>query len=90
MDLFAGAAGQGILEAAAYFVGKAVAFVFLPHLGVESLHQQKSMPFSWTSRNFTYRKDGRRFLYTESIQLIGAAVLLACGVGLALMLHYAT
>jgi hypothetical protein len=90
MDLFAGAAGQGIFETAAYVVGKAVAFAFLPHLGIEPLQHQKSMPFSWASRNLTYRKDGRRFLYTESIQLIGTAVLLTCAVGLALMVHYAT
>ena len=90
MDLFAGAAGQGIFEGTAYFVGKAVAFAFLPHLGVEPLHHQKSMPFSWANRNFTYRKDGRSFLYTESIQLIGTAVLLMCGVGLALVVRYAT
>ena len=90
MEFFGSAAAQGFFEAAAYFVGRAVASAFLPHIGVEPLKSQKSMPFSWTSRNFTYQRDGRRFLYTESIQFIGTIALLICGVGLALMVHYAT
>jgi hypothetical protein len=90
MEFWGGFAAQGVFEGTAYLVGKAVASVLLPHLGIEPLEKQKSMPFSWTGRGFTYQRAGARFLYTESIQFIGTIVLLTCGLGLVLMVRYAT
>jgi hypothetical protein len=80
---------QGLLEGIAYFVGKAIAFVFLPHLGIEPLKRQKSMPSSWKWRGLTYTKGGKRYLYTESIELIGVITLLLVGFGALAMARYA-
>ena len=79
---------EGILQVAAYGLGRTLAAFFLPHLGIEPLEKQKSIPrCKW--RGFTYEKSGRRFLYTESIQLLGWAVLLFVGIGFAIMIHNA-
>ena len=80
--------GQVILEVVAYGIGKAVAIILLPHFFIEPLTEQRSMP-PWKWRGFTYRKDGRRYLYTEAIQLLGLAVLLACTIGALAVAHYA-
>jgi len=80
--------GQGIFEVACYGLGKTIAIFFLPHLGIEPLEKQKSMP-PWKWRGFTYEKSGRRFLYTESIQLLGLGIILVLGVGVAVAISNA-
>ena len=65
--------GQFIFEVLAYGTGKIFALVFVPHIGIEPFDQQRSAP-RWKWRGFSYLKGGRRFLYTESIQLLGLGV----------------
>jgi hypothetical protein len=77
---------QVVFEFAAYAVGKGTAFIFLPHLGIEPLKKQKSMP-PWRWRGFTYEQNGRRHLYTEAIQLLGLAVLFVIGIGIVAMVR---
>jgi len=79
---------EGIFQVASYGLGKTMAVFFLPHLGIEPLEKQKSMP-PWKWRGFTYEKSGRRFLYTESIQLLGLSIILLLGIGLALAISNA-
>jgi len=62
--------------------------LFLPHLGIEPLSKQKSMP-RWKWRGFTYMQSGRRYLYTESVQLLGLAIVMVLIVGFAIMIHNA-
>ncbi len=65
--------GQFIFEVLAYGTGKIFALVLVPHIGIEPFEQQRSAP-RWKWRGFSYLKGGRRFLYTESIQLLGLGV----------------
>ena len=65
--------GQFIFEVLAYGTGKIFALVFIPRLGIEPLERQRSAP-RWKWRGFSYLKGDRRFLYTESIQLLGIVV----------------
>jgi hypothetical protein len=61
---------QGIFEVLLYGTGKVVCMLFLPHLGIEPFEKQKPMPrFKWWA--FTYVKNDRRFLHTESVQFVG-------------------
>lgn len=79
---------QFILEVLAYGVGRAVAAVFLPHFSVESLGMQKSMaPWKW--RGFSYKHGSKKFLYTESIQVLGVATMLLVGAAIYLIAQYA-
>jgi hypothetical protein len=73
-------------ELACYAIGKSAAILVLPRLGIEPLEKQKPMP-AWKWRGFTYEKSGRRYLYTESIQLLGFAVLSLIGVGVVVMVR---
>jgi len=57
----------------AYFTGRAVVAVFLPHLQVEPFDRQRNMPRRWNHKRFTYDKSGKRCLYMESIEMIGSA-----------------
>jgi hypothetical protein len=60
----------------------------LPHLAIEPLEKQKSMSrFKWVP--FTYTKDNRRFLYTESVQVIGLAFWVIVGLWVLIILKYA-
>ena len=65
--------GQFIFEVLAYGTGKIFALVLVPHIGIEPFDQQRSAP-RWKWRGFSYLKGDRRFLYTESIQLLGLGV----------------
>ncbi|MBB6096443.1 multidrug transporter EmrE-like cation transporter [Povalibacter uvarum] len=79
---------QFIFEVLAYGIGKIVAAMFLPHLKIEPLRMQKSIaPWKW--RGFTYKRGSGRFLYTESVQLIGVVSLLVIGLGIYLMVRFA-
>jgi hypothetical protein len=71
-------------EVASYAIGKATAVLLLPHLGIEPLEKQKGMP-PWKWRGFTYQRSARRYLYSETIQLLGAVVLLVLGTGIVAM-----
>jgi hypothetical protein len=71
---------QAGFEFACYAIGKVTAIFLFPQLSIEPLKKQKSMP-PWRWRGFTYRQSGCRYLYTESIQLLGLAVLLVVGIG---------
>lgn len=79
---------EGIFQVAIYGIGKGMAMFFLPHLGIEPLEKQKSMP-PWKWRGFTYEKSGRRFLYTESLQLLGFVVLFLVGIGIVVLVRNA-
>lgn len=79
---------QGVFEVACYGVGKMMAIIFLPHIGIEPLEKQKAMP-PWKWRGLTYEKSGKRFLYTESLQLLGLAMLIILGIGLILVMRHA-
>jgi hypothetical protein len=65
--------GQFLFEVLAYGTGKICALVLVPHIGIEPFEQQRSAP-RWKWRGFSYLKGGRRFLYTESIQLLGLGI----------------
>ena len=80
--------GEVILEGLAYGVGRPVVAVFLPHLRVEPIAKQKSAS-GWKWRGFTYKRGSHRYLYIESIQLIGLATLLLLTAAAAIMLRYA-
>jgi len=62
-----------VFEIVAYGVGRAVLMVFAPHVGVET--QTKSPDRSWSWRGWSFIRDGKRYLYIESVQLIGLAVI---------------
>lgn len=62
--------GQFVFEVLAYGTGKLFALLFIPRMGIEPLEQQRSAP-RWKWRGFSYLKGDRRFLFTESIQLLG-------------------
>jgi hypothetical protein len=80
--------GQFLFESLAYGVGKAVAVVFLPHLKIAPLQKQKSMP-PWKWRAFAYERGSHRYLYTESIQLLGLRALILIGLVLIVVVGYA-
>ena len=80
--------GQFLFESVAYGVGKAIAVVFLPHLKIAPLQKQKSMP-RWKWRGFTYKRGSHRYLYTESIQLLGLCALILIGLALIVAVAYA-
>ena len=80
--------GEASLEGLAYGVGRAVVAMFLPHLSVEPFVKQKSAS-GWKWRGFTYKRGSHRYLYIESIQLIGLAALLLLGAAAAIMMRYA-
>lgn len=70
---------QFVFEVLAYGTGRAFAFLLVPRLGVEPIERQRSAP-RWKWRGaFTYQIGNRRFLYTESIQLLGIGVWLVVG-----------
>jgi len=69
---------RALLEVLAYGTGKVFAQALVPHLGIEPFERQQSTP-AWKWRGLTYAKGNRRFLYTESIQLLGLGVWLIVG-----------
>jgi hypothetical protein len=68
-----------LFEVLLYGTGKVFARVLLPHLGIEPLERQRST-LAWKWLGFTSSKDNRRYLYTESIQVLGLLVWLFVGV----------
>jgi hypothetical protein len=80
--------GQFLFQSLAYGVGKVIAAVFLPNLKIEPLQKQESMP-PWKLRGFTYERGSQRYLYTESIQLLGICTLVLVALVAILMVHYA-
>lgn len=76
------------LELISYPVGRVCAAFLLPWLSVEPLHKQKSAP-RWKWRGFTYKRNNRTCLYTESVQLLGALTMLLPVVVFALIRHAA-
>ena len=89
MSFFGELLAQVGFELASYAIGKGTAVLLLPQLGIEPLEKQKSMP-PWKWRGFTYAQNGRRYLYTETIQLLGLAVLLVTGIGVVAMVRSIT
>ena len=77
---------EAILQVIAYWLGRSVAMLIMPTIGIEPFHKQQQEP-RWNWRGFTYMKSGKRFLYTESIQLLGLAFLFLIVGGFAAMLH---
>jgi hypothetical protein len=57
----------------AYFTGRLIAAVLFPHLQIEPFDRQRSIPRRWNHKRITYEKGGQRFLYMESIEMIGTA-----------------
>jgi hypothetical protein len=68
-----------VVEILLYQTGKFFAPILVPHLKVETYDRQKIMPSSFKRQGFTYRRGKKRFLYTESIVLIGLLVWLVAG-----------
>ena len=70
--------GQFITEVLLLGLGKAVAAIFLPAHGWEGLHRMRTQ--SKTAKaGFSYERNGRRYLYLESLQLLGLVALLVLG-----------
>jgi hypothetical protein len=63
-----------VCEILAYWTGRLFAPILLPHLKIDPFRRQKSTPYGWKWRGFTYRKGKHRYLYTESLQALGVAV----------------
>ena len=92
MSLLGELLAEAGLELASYAIGKGAALLLLPHLGIEPLSRQpkqKSLP-PWKWRGFTYEQNGRRYLYTESIQLLGIAVVLVLIIGVTAFVRHLT
>ncbi len=70
--------GQFITEVLLLGLGKAVAAIFLPAHGWEGLHRMRTQ--SKTAKaGFSYERNGRRYLYLQSLQLLGLLALLVLG-----------
>ena len=67
-----------VLETIAYFTGKALVLVAMPGFELEPFERQRSAS-RWKWQGFTYSTGGRRFLYLESVQLLGLAVWIVVG-----------
>jgi hypothetical protein len=81
--------GQALFEGLCYVLGKAIAVVLFPFWRVEPLSEQRSSS-GWEWRGFTYQKGRHRYLYTESIQLIGVVALIFVLAALVLIVRHAT
>jgi len=69
---------QLVFEIVLYGVGRAVLLVFAPHIGVESQTKQaKSSSKWWDWRGFSFMHNGKRYLYLESVQLVGLATIVS-------------
>jgi hypothetical protein len=66
---------QVVVEFVAYGIGRAVLLVVAPFSGVESVTKSPKRPWAW--RGFSFRRDGKRYFYIESVQLIGLGVMFA-------------
>ena len=66
---------QIVFEVSAYFIGKGFLKVFIPHIGIEKLEKQKSVP-KWKWKGFVYEKGSKQYFYTEAIQLIGLLLII--------------
>ena len=65
---------QIIFEFACYGIGRAFLLVLAPHYGVESLDGSPKRPWKWQGWSFV--SNGRRYFYTESVQMVGLLVLI--------------
>ena len=80
--------GQVILEDLLYGTGRGFSMLFLPHLGVEDPnHEESKSKGRWWS--LTYVRRGRRFLYGETLQLIGFLIWVVIGALLFVVVKYA-
>lgn len=68
-----------IVEILFYKTGEFFAPFLFPHLKIETFERQKIMPSSFKRQGFTYRRGKRRFLYAETISLIGLLAWLFAG-----------
>ena len=73
---------QFLAEFVAYGVGRATFLIFAPHYGVESGDKPPRRPWNW--RGWSFERDGRRYLYIETVQLVGLLVLVSFAVVIAL------
>lgn len=64
---------QIVFETVAYGIGRAFLLVFAPHIGSE-LEVSPSPKHSWKWRGWTFQRDGRKYFYVESVQLVGLLV----------------
>jgi hypothetical protein len=62
--------GQVLVEVLFYGTGRVIAPILFPALKIAPFEKQKSA-VGWKWRGFTYNKGSERYLYTESIQVIG-------------------
>ena len=69
---------QFFLEVVAYKTGRVAAPVLLPGTRVEPMHRRAAVP-RWNWCGFTYAKGKHRYLYTESIQVLGIGVWIVLG-----------
>ena len=45
-----------------------------PHYGVESLDDSPKRPWKW--QGWSFARNGRRYFYTETVQMVGLLVLI--------------
>lgn len=76
--------GQLLFETLFYGTGRIIAPILFPTLRIEPFEKQKSA-VGWKLRDFTYTRGNERYLYIESIQVIGFVfwALAGCAVWLA-------
>ena len=72
-----------VFEIVLYLSGKAVAIVVFPRLVVAPYEKQRTSPKFW-SFSFTYTKNGKKHLYTESVVFIGLCFWVVVGLLVAL------
>ena len=70
--------GQFIAEVILGGLGKVMAAVFLPQFAQEDAGKTRAMP-KGNKTAFTYERNGKRYLYGETYQLVGLLTLVACG-----------
>ena len=80
--------GQVIVEVLLYGTGRGFSMLFLPHFGIEDHgHEESKSKRRWWS--LTYVRRGRRFLYGETLQLIGFLIWIIIGALLFVGVKYA-
>lgn len=60
-----------------YMLGLAALIPLLPFFRVESITKPKSNPYLLKSMGFAYHKSGKRYLYRETVEVVGFCVALA-------------
>lgn len=88
MSLLFEVIAQVIFEILLYGTGREFTMVLLPHLGIEDpKHPESTQQRRWWS--MTYVRNGRTFLYSESVQGIGLVCWIVIGLMCFVVIKYA-